>query len=335
MDGGACARPPEEIEGPYRDLCLSRGDVERFVASLHDGLARDDRTKVAALVRYPLRVHTAHCLKHIAASADLLVHYNEIFAATLKNDILATRPPLFVRDRSLMLASGGRLWAWVDDVHRILLGGVFLGERDLPGVPCADRVFEPLPGSVWGTWTVSSVRAGPLEQLTSFPWADWKRLTISLDRASRTLTSALGDLRRECTVLWLARDTSSELADPNAVRPCTAFESFWGLRDRERSRLLQVSCPGAASTATPTPLTNVPSEVIVLDDSTMVIRLGCEGIAILKKQVGRPAETARRIVQRGAVCGTPDVDCALGARCVAVSANPLTERCKSLDEAAE
>jgi hypothetical protein len=30
-----------------------------------------------------------------------------------------------------------------------------------------------------------------------------------------------------------------------------------------------------------------------------------------------------------------DVDCAPGARCVAVSATPLVERCKSMEEAAE
>jgi hypothetical protein len=332
QDGGTCTRPPAEVEGPYVDLCLSRAEVETFAAFLREALTRRDWARVASLVRYPLRVHTAHCLKLLTSPEALVAHHDEIFTTALVDDMFSTRPPFFVRDTSVMLASAGRAWAWVGDDRRLALGAVFLGQGDLAGVVCADREIEPIPAAVGGTWAVSSVRAGEMEQLTSFPWKDWKRFEVTIDPLARTLSGKLGAARKECKVLWLARETSPEPALPAR---CAAFESFWGPEARRRARILAASCPGGELIPAPELGRGVVPEFLLVDGSTMVLRLGCEGIAVLKKRSGPAPGIARRIVPPGAPCGTMDVDCAPGARCVAVSATPLVERCKSMEEAAE
>ncbi len=330
-DAGADAGAPT-ASAPIACGVSADVEVEEFVASLQDAIGRHDRAKVASLVRYPLRVHTEHCLKQLAGPADLLAHYDEVFSLELESDIFTKRSPFFVRDSSFELASGGRVWAWAGDDGHLLVGAVFLGKIDLAGVQCADRVIEPIPVTVWGTWSVTSMRAGPMEQLTSFPWEDWKGFSVTLDRSGQTLESSFKGLHKSCKVLWLARDTTPDPPDPSR---CAAFESFWGLRAHERSRLLEASCSAGDLLPAPVSGAGVNPELVLLDNGRMVVRLGCEGIAVLKRQSAKRVGPAPRRVPRGAGCGTPDVECAPGTRCVTVSASPWEERCKALDRPAE
>lgn len=83
------------------------GPVERNVERFWKAVQRGDKTTVAALVRYPITVHTAKGNRKIHNAEALVRNYDLVFTPRYVEAIAKAIPKyMFVRDEGIMLGSG-------------------------------------------------------------------------------------------------------------------------------------------------------------------------------------------------------------------------------------
>lgn len=326
-----CAPPNPSAKRSTYEPCLTKEDFERFARELHAALRAGDWERVASFVRFPLRLDAPFCPKEITTAKELVARYEQVFTRALVDDILAEQPPYFVRDEHFLVGRQGAVWAWVQGDGRLLIS-VVNATHDVPGLPCVDRVPEPLPDDLWGTWTLRSAAPPVMFPTPSFPWADFSRFSIDLDRAASTLTVRWGDEKRVCRVQSYARRREAGArgrADEVALGPCPALREAIEPTARVSVHVLEADCSEAPALAHGEEIEAPP--VYLTSDGAMIVGLQsakCEGFAVLRRRDEKAPRRPPHLAPRGAACGGEDVRCTAGTICLVVSRDPWVERCE-------
>ena len=83
------------------------GIVNRNAFRFWQAVTKGDKSTVASLIVYPIKVHVAGSLKTIHDRNDLLTHYDAVFSPGYRAAIAAEAPrDMFARDQGIMLGSG-------------------------------------------------------------------------------------------------------------------------------------------------------------------------------------------------------------------------------------
>lgn len=93
------------------DLLFGEHDPYRaFLRELQGAVAADERSRVAAMVSYPLRVKIHARVVHIGTTQQFLRHYDELLPPATRALIAAqSYEGLFVNSQGVMIGSG-QLW---------------------------------------------------------------------------------------------------------------------------------------------------------------------------------------------------------------------------------
>jgi hypothetical protein len=93
-----------------QDDGLIHGNAFRFWHAVTTG----DKTTVASLIAYPIKVHVAGKLKRILTSDELMSQYDAIFSPAYRKAISEAMPRnMFARDQGIMLGRG-EVWFGAD-----------------------------------------------------------------------------------------------------------------------------------------------------------------------------------------------------------------------------
>jgi hypothetical protein len=111
MSGSALADNPYAAAGISNPM-----QVTQFLARLKQAVAADDRATVAAMINYPLTVHTsggASTTYHDAAA--LRANYARVFTPEVKAAVAAAKADdLFTRDQGVMIGNGE---VWMNEIR--------------------------------------------------------------------------------------------------------------------------------------------------------------------------------------------------------------------------
>jgi hypothetical protein len=103
---------PALADNPYAVAGISNpAQVTEFVVRLKQAMAADDRTAIAGMVNYPLRVNSAAGRPRFYRNAAALrANYARVFTPEIKEAIAAAKPAdLFARDQGVMIGNG-EIW---------------------------------------------------------------------------------------------------------------------------------------------------------------------------------------------------------------------------------
>jgi hypothetical protein len=107
------ASSPARADNPYAVAGISNpAHVTQFLARLKQAMAADDHAAVAAMVNYPLRVHSAAGRPTMYRNAaGLNANYARVFTPDVKAAVAAAKPDnLFARDLGVMIGDEGEIW---------------------------------------------------------------------------------------------------------------------------------------------------------------------------------------------------------------------------------
>lgn len=89
----------------------SDGEVLSFLTRLQKAVGAGDRTTVAALIKYPLRVnHNEKRHESITTSAQLLKQYDAIFTPKIRQSIVKQTPAKLTGGRDGVAIDAGAVW---------------------------------------------------------------------------------------------------------------------------------------------------------------------------------------------------------------------------------
>jgi hypothetical protein len=108
----AGASDPARADNQYAVAGITNpAHVTQFLAGLKQAVATDDRAAIAAMVKYPLTVHSsAGRPATYRNAAALSANYTRVFTPEIKAAVAAAKPDdLFVRDQGVMIGNG-EIW---------------------------------------------------------------------------------------------------------------------------------------------------------------------------------------------------------------------------------
>jgi hypothetical protein len=103
---------PARADNPYAVAGISDpAHVTQFLARLKQAMAADDHAAIAAMVKYPLTVHSSAGRPTTYRNATALsANYTRVFTPEVKAAVAAAKPDdLFVRDQGVMIGNG-EIW---------------------------------------------------------------------------------------------------------------------------------------------------------------------------------------------------------------------------------
>jgi hypothetical protein len=112
----AGASGPARADNPYAVAGISdAAHVTQFLARLKQAMAADDHAAIAAIVKYPLTVHSLAGRRTTYRNATALsANYTRVFTPEVKAAVAAAKPDdLFVRDQGVMIGNGE---IWMNEV---------------------------------------------------------------------------------------------------------------------------------------------------------------------------------------------------------------------------
>lgn len=105
-----------ENKGSAPDWVLADLGYRRFLTQLQTAVRANDRSAVAGLISYPLRVNFAGQAKYYRNARLVLADYERIFTPRVRSAVLAQRfEDLFGRDQGVMVGDGA---VWFDHICR-------------------------------------------------------------------------------------------------------------------------------------------------------------------------------------------------------------------------
>lgn len=81
--------------------------VEQFATKLQQWVAQDDKTAIAGVIRFPIKVRLTKGARTLKGKKEFLLHYPEIFNSKVKDAVLRQdRSNLFVNWQGAMFGDG-------------------------------------------------------------------------------------------------------------------------------------------------------------------------------------------------------------------------------------
>jgi hypothetical protein len=93
--------------------------IHRTAFRFQEAVSKGDRSAVASMIDYPIRIHLAASVRVIHSSQELLAQYDAVFTPAYRKAIAAAFPRnMFVNDRGIML---GRGEVWFGPAGRVIM----------------------------------------------------------------------------------------------------------------------------------------------------------------------------------------------------------------------
>ena len=133
----ACASARRGSAQRFTTLGVRDADVLAYFQKLQQAVRNNDRSAVAGLVNYPVRVNRgpkSHSL--IANRTDLLKQYDQVFPATIRQGILEQQPAMLSGTAQGIAVQRGTVWlSGACDKSRPPTCRVGIGSINLPDPP--------------------------------------------------------------------------------------------------------------------------------------------------------------------------------------------------------
>ena len=84
--------------------------AKAFLAELKTAVQAVDKRKVAAMVKYPLRVNTGEGHKTIQSASKFLTEYDRLFTASVRKAITAQTPECLFANWQGVMIGNGEVW---------------------------------------------------------------------------------------------------------------------------------------------------------------------------------------------------------------------------------